>query len=259
MENISSLTKQKLDKVEYILHDIDDTITNDGRLLPQAYSALWDLHNRGYKVIPVTGRSGGWCNLIIHQWPVDAIIGENGAFVYYIDKSGKVKTYTNPSIDKDSQKKLKDVEKACIHRVPGCKPAHDQFSRLYDLAIDFNEHVPDLGLESAEKIKQICEEFGAEAKISSIHVNTWFGKYDKVTTAKLFLQDICGVDNIKEKVIFFGDSPNDEPMFEFFPLSCAVSNILPFMDSIKNLPSYVCSGEGGYGFREAVDHILSLK
>lgn len=257
MKPISTLTKENIAKIKYVLHDIDDTITNNGKLLPETYLSLWKLHKNGYKVIPVTGRSAGWCSLIIHQWPVDAVIGENGAFVYYKD-SDAIKTFTSHLVVEQSSEKLKQLGQMCMDQVTGCNLAPDQFSRKYDLAVDFSEHVPDLGMENAVKIKNICESYGATAKISSIHVNAWFGNYDKVSTAIAFLQNIYNEDDTKNTVIFFGDSPNDEPMFKTFPISCAVANIMTFKDSLTYLPTYVTKEKGGYGFVKAIEHILSL-
>ncbi len=258
MEAIQNLDKSKISKLKYVLCDIDDTITLNGKLTADAYSALWELHNRGINVIPVTGRPAGWCDLIIRQWPVKAVVGENGAFVYYSDGS-HIKTFTHPSVaGAETRERLENVKKACLDAVPGCRVSRDQFARIYDLAIDFNEDPPYLGFEAAERIKDICVSMGAEAKVSSIHVNTWFGDYNKVAMTKLFLTTILKEDSIKEKCIFFGDSPNDEPMFEYFPISCAVANILPFADKLQHLPTYVASKEGGEGFAEAINYILSV-
>ena len=257
MKPIKYLDKSSIDKIKYILCDIDDTITTGGKLTSEAYCALWTLHRKGYSVIPVTGRPAGWCDLIIRQWPVRAVVGENGAFVYYYEGS-RIKTFTHPSVAApETRERLNTVKEACLKGVPGCRVARDQFARIYDLAIDFNEDTPYLGLEAAETIKNICVSMGAEAKVSSIHVNAWFGDYDKVKMTQLFFTEILKETNIKESCIFFGDSPNDEPMFEYFPNSCAVANILPFKESLQHLPAYVTTQEGAEGFAEAVEHILA--
>ena len=259
MEPIQALDKERISKLKYVLCDIDDTITLHGKLTAAAYNAIWALHDRGINVIPVTGRPAGWCDLIIREWPVRAVVGENGAFVYYSD-GAHVKTFTHPSVaEEETHRKLDEVRKACLAGVPGCRVSRDQFARIYDLAIDFNEDPPYLGLEAAEKIRDICVSLGAEAKVSSIHVNAWYGDYNKVSMARLFLTEVLGETDITESCIFFGDSPNDEPMFEYFPISCAVANILPFKDKLTHLPSFVASKEGGDGFAEAVEFILSSR
>ncbi|MCL2768065.1 MAG: HAD-IIB family hydrolase, partial [Synergistaceae bacterium] len=231
MKNFYEFPKDKAQKLEYILHDIDDTITENGKLLPNAYQALWDLFHEGFKVIPITGRPAGWCDLIIRQWPVDAIIGENGAFCFYL-QNGLLQKLIHPLVCENVKEQLKQIQDACLREAPGCRVAKDQFSRLYDLAIDFNEEEPRLGYETAYRIQSLSESFGAEAKVSSIHVNVWFGKYDKLSMTQILFEKIYQEKNIKEKSLFFGDSPNDEPMFDFFTNSCAVANIKPFLDKL---------------------------
>lgn len=256
MNPITNLPPADREKIKYVLCDIDDTLTTDGKLSAEAYSALWKLGEAGYQVIPVTGRPAGWCDMIIRQWPVRAVIGENGAFVYYTD-GGKIKTFTHPSVaHPEIRQRLADVQKAVLERVPDCRISRDQFSRLYDLAIDFNEDPPYLGLEAAEQITQVCEEMGAVAKISSIHVNTWFGDYNKLDMTLLFFRQVLGESDPKQSIIFFGDSPNDEPMFSYFPNSCGVANVRDFEGRMKNLPTYITNQRSGLGFAEAAELLI---
>ncbi|MDF2632102.1 MAG: hypothetical protein K0Q85_698 [Caproiciproducens sp.] len=258
MKPIKEIEAGRVSKLKYILCDIDDTITTNGKLPAESYTALWKLYDAGYHVIPVTGRPAGWCDLIIREWPVKAVVGENGAFVYYFEDN-HLKTFTHPSVSgANAQAKLEAVRKACLQGVPDCRIAKDQFARIYDLAVDFNEDPPYLGLEAAEKIKNICTSMGAQAKVSSIHVNAWFGYYDKLMMTELFMKEVLKEENIDEKCMFFGDSPNDEPMFSYFHNSCAVANILPFVGKIQHFPTFVTTLEGGKGFAEAIEYILSL-
>ncbi|MCI8600184.1 MAG: HAD-IIB family hydrolase [Oscillospiraceae bacterium] len=259
MKPINAISPNEVSSVRYVLHDIDDTITDDGKLLPEAYEALWALSRAGFKVIPVTGRPAGWCDLILRQWPVAAVVGENGAFVDYFDGSSRTRFF-HPSVPQEQlTERLREIGNACLKAVPGCRISKDQPYRVCDLAIDFNEDEPKLGFAAAEKIKQVCESFGAVAKISSIHVNTWFGDYDKVSMARLFLEQVMGEQELEKKVAFFGDSPNDEPMFRFFPLSIGVANLRPFLPSLTYKPAYLTLCRGGRGFAEGVQLLLSAQ
>ncbi len=258
MKPFSQLPRADARRLRYVLCDIDDTITTDGKLTADAYTALWRLHDAGLCVIPVTGRPAGWCDLIVRQWPVKAVVGENGAFVYYM-QGGRKQVFTHPSVAHDVADKLCAVRDAVLLGVPGSRVASDQFARIYDLAIDFCEDPPFLSLEDAARIKDICVAMGAEAKVSSIHVNTWFGAYDKLGMTRLFMREILGECDIEQTVVYFGDSPNDEPMFGFFPHACAVANIKPFIQSLCHLPAYVTEHEGGAGFAEAAEHLLCIR
>lgn len=261
MTGLNELHPGALSSVDVLLTDIDDTLTKDGKLSCGAYCALWDLQNAGVRVIPVTGRPAGWCDLIVRQWPVDAVIGENGALVFYLE-NGKRREMYHPSVDRnDLPKRFAEIEERVYAFVPGTRRAKDQFSRMFDLAIDFREEPPYLSFEDAEKIRRICEEMGAHAKVSSIHVNTWFGDYDKLSMAKFYLREHFGIDlddpDQNRRAVFCGDSPNDEPMFRAFARCFAVANIEPFLPSMAHHPSFVTQKSHGEGFREIAAAILN--
>ncbi len=74
------LARMPREGVAGVLADIDDTITTEGRLTPEAYAALGRLHDAGLIVVPITGRPAGWCDHIARMWPVSGVVGENGAF-----------------------------------------------------------------------------------------------------------------------------------------------------------------------------------
>ncbi len=270
MKKLSALSSGRLSGVDFILTDIDDTMTREGKLLPEAYDSLWRLKDAGFRIIPVTGRPAGWCDMIIRQWPVDAVVGENGAFVYYNDSDERsestaasgtpYKTFLHPSVATgDIHTRLREVEREVLKRVPGVRRAKDQPFRIFDLAIDFREDEPRLDLDAAERVVDVCRRMGAEARISSIHVNIWFGDYDKLASSLLFLQEKrgLGTDEVKERVLFCGDSPNDEPMFAFFPLSCGVANVEEYLTLMTHRPAFVCEKAHGAGFAELADHLLS--
>lgn len=256
MRRFEDADKEKLSGLKYILFDVDDTVTNSGKLTSEAYSAMWRLNERGLRLIPVTGRPAGWCDMMLREWPVYAVVCENGAFVYDYDPTGHVRMIRHPLAAADPQGLLEPVKKAVFSAFPAMRAAHDQFARIYDAAFDFAEDEPKLPLETAYAAAELCRSMGAEAKVSSIHVNAWFGAYSKADMALKYLKEYCGVSDISSEAIFFGDSPNDEPMFAAFPLSCAVSNISPFIDRMDRLPAYILDKAGGYGFAEAADIIL---
>lgn len=246
-------------KIDFLLTDIDDTLTDDGLLGPEAYKSLWDLQHHGIKVIPVTGRPAGWCELIARQWPVAGVVGENGGFYFrYVNKKMKRHFFFSHQIQNENREKLKVIEKEILSTVKGCDLASDQFCRLMDLAIDFCEDVPALPKNSVDKIVEIFHKHGAQAKVSSIHVNGWFGDYNKLSMTLAFLKNEFGVSEAEAKNIcaFSGDSPNDEPMFEFFPNAFAVANITNFISQLKYKPSFVAQSRGGKGFSEIASVLL---
>lgn len=261
MKSIAEFPTNLLRPIEFVLTDIDDTLTLNGKLPAVAYTAIERLWMANFKVIPITGRPAGWCDHIARMWPVNGIVGENGAFYFYYDviREKMVRRFWKSSVERQIDRlKLKEIGEQIIKTVPGCQISADQTYRESDLAIDFREDVPDLSLSTAQKIQTLFQAAGATAKISSIHVNAWFGAYDKLAMTRLFFQEIyhLELDSILEKVIFIGDSPNDEPMFRFFPNSAGVANIVAYREQMKALPLWITPQPGGYGFAELAAILL---
>jgi HAD superfamily hydrolase (TIGR01484 family) len=259
---IAELGREAAAAVRFVLFDIDDTIT-EGGLLPEAsYAAMWALRRAGIAAVPVTGRPAGWCDLIARQWPVSGVVGENGAFAFYMKDGGLTRLF-HPAAPRPegSRERLARLGERAIAAIPGLRLAKDQPYRLFDLALDFAEEPPVLPLEAARAAKEACEAEGARAKISSIHVNAWFGDYDKLSMSERFLSEVLGWDAAGDPnaAIFIGDSPNDEPMFERFPLSCAVANIRRFEGLIRHPPAYVTERSFGEGFAEACSILMNAR
>lgn len=248
-------------KTEFVLTDIDDTLTDEGRLGSEAYQALWDLHEAGVHVIPVTGRPAGWCEMIARAWPVSGVIGENGGFYFrYHNKQMRRHFVFDAKTQSENRRKLDRLKEEILKQVPGCALASDQFTRLMDLAIDFCEDVPALPKSQGKKIVQLFEQAGAHAKVSSIHVNGWFGEYNKLSESLEFLKREFSIsaDEAKKRCAFIGDSPNDEPMWQYFPHGFAVANINSFLEDVNHKPAYVADHRGGRGFAQIAARILQL-
>ena len=266
MKPIAHLSGEEARAVRYILMDIDDTLTRDGKLLLSSYSALWKLKEAGLILIPVTGRSAGWCDLIVREWPVDGVVGENGAFAFWEESAPHLprpvlKAEYHPDAIRNDHPVLQRVKERALAEFPELRTAKDQFSRLFDLALDFAEEDPVLPLSTAERVAAMAEEEGAVAKISSIHVNVWMGNYTKLSMAERFLANRFGWKSGEgdREVIFAGDSPNDEPMFARFPLACAVANVRRYEAQLKHLPAFAASKECGEGFAEIAETILNKR
>ncbi|MBI5720248.1 MAG: HAD-IIB family hydrolase [Burkholderiales bacterium] len=252
--------------VHTVLADIDDTLSTEGRLTAAAYTALEQLHEAGLRVVPVTGRPAGWCDHVARFWPVDAVVGENGAFYMWHDHAAK-RLHTRHWLDEAGRAvataRLAAVRERILAEVPGCAVASDQFCRLYDLAIDFCEDVPPLPPEAVDRIVALMHEAGMTAKVSSIHVNGWFGEWDKLAMTRRLFAERFGVD-IDEageaaRIVFVGDSPNDEPMFGFFANAVGVANVLAARARMRALPAWLTPSPAGAGFVELARHLLAAR
>jgi HAD superfamily hydrolase (TIGR01484 family) len=245
--------------VRAVLLDIDETLTTAGKLTADAYASLERLHAADKIVVPVTGRPAGWCDHIARMWPVDAVVGENGAF-YFCYAEGKLgKRFVDDDATRTRKRnKLEAIAKRILAEVPGCALAADQAYRETDLAIDYCEDVPPLPLADAERIAALMKEAGLQAKISSIHVNGWFGEYDKLSTSRLLFDERFEIDldRSNREIVFVGDSPNDAPMFAYFQNSVGVANVRRFEGRLAAAPKYVTQAAAGAGFVEVVGQLI---
>lgn len=261
---ITEIPPERLKSLRGIFFDLDDTFTSHGKIPACSFEALWAIKGAGLRAVPVTGRPAGWCDHIARMWPVDGVVGENGACYFWFDEEErklKKRFLDSDEVRAEKRRKLEAVRDEILSEVPGTRVASDQRYRETDLAIDYCEDVPPLGTDAVDKICRIFEAHGATCKVSSIHVNGWFGSYDKLGMVKRFTSEQLHIDLdcARSDFIYCGDSPNDEPIFGFFPISVAVRNVEKFLKQMKNRPAYITSHEGGEGFAELVRHILRYR
>ncbi len=265
MSVLSQFSLESLANIRCLLFDIDDTLTTHGQLTAAAYAAVERLKRAGFIVAAITGRPAGWCDHIARMWPVDGVVGENGAFYFCYDQAKKKMTqrFLSPTVERAvTKKQLTAIAEKILREVPGAALASDQAYREADIAIDFCEDVAPLPRVEILRIKQIMEAAGMTAKISSIHVNGWFGEHDKLSTTKLFMQEVFAInlDEHKNEFVFIGDSPNDAPMFSYFPHSVGVANVNDFAESLlPHRPAYATAARSGEGFIELADALLSAR
>ena len=161
----------------------------------------------------------------------------------------------------EGRRKLVELREQILREVPGAGITSDQPYRLADLAIDFREDVTPLDRRSIERIVALFEAAGATAKISSIHVNGWFGAYDKLAMTRTMMSELFKIDldADKEHFVFIGDSPNDAPMFGYFPNSVGVANVRDQAARIAPLPRWITTARAGAGFVELAQALLAAR
>jgi len=276
MKPLSFLPSRECAPICGILTDIDDTLTTDGAITPDALQALGALKASGLHVIPITGRPVGWSEPFAATWPVDAIVAENGAValqrsaevfdqnsflpnhskreqlskIYQQDAATRAANYAN------MQQVLAQIER----EVPGARRATDSPGRETDIAIDHSEftHLPQDAIDHAVRIMR---DAGMNATVSSIHINGWFGAHNKLEGARWIVRELFGRDLDAEidRWVYVGDSTNDQVMFEHFPHSVGVANIARFVPQLTHRPRFVTQGERGAGFAEVARAVLATR
>lgn len=246
-----------------VFTDIDDTLTTDGAITPDALNALGALRAAGLHVIPITGRPVGWSEPFALSWPVDAIVAENGAVALR-----RVDGPHGPALAKSYQQdeptrtanyaRMQEVLAQVEREVPGACRATDSPGRETDIAIDHSEftQLPQAAIDAAVQRMRAA---GMNATVSSIHINGWFGAHNKLEGARWIVRELFGrdLDAESDRWVYVGDSTNDQLMFQHFAHSVGVANIARFVPQLAHLPRYVTQGERGAGFAEVVQRILA--
>ena len=262
--------------VSGVFTDIDDTLTTDGAITPDALQALGQLKAAGLQTIAVTGRPVGWSKPFARDWPLDAIVAENGAVALFRGPATGVSGEIRPqrygmqrgSLSKIYQsdaetrarnhQRLQAVAARVLREVPGATLAQDSAGRETDIAIDHSEF-SHLDSERIEQVVAIMRAEGLHATVSSIHINGWIGAHDKWQGACWIARELLGIDLAREqdRWIYIGDSTNDQIMFQHFTHSVGVANIQRFASQLAHLPRWITAGERGAGFSEMAQRLLA--
>ncbi len=257
--------RRRFGAVRGVLSDIDDTLTRDGAIEPQALAALHALRAAALPVVAVTGRGMGWCEAFLRPgapWPVEAIVAENGAVALIAQRGAPplLEYAQDDATRARNARRLRHAAARVLREVPGARLAADSAGRITDIAIDHAEHAR-LDAAQVARVVALLRDEGAQASVSSIHVNAWFGEHDKWRGAQWIVRRLYGralADEVGDWV-YVGDSTNDQLMFRHFPLSVGVANLLAFAGQLQDWPRYIAAGERGAGFAEVAQLLLQAR
>jgi HAD superfamily hydrolase (TIGR01484 family) len=247
-----------------VMTDIDDTLTTDGAITPDALQALFALQAAGLHVVAITGRSTGWSEPFALAWPVDTIVAENGAVALtrsMVAKAPLQKTYVQDAATRSANfARMQRVAERVLREVPGARLAEDSWGRETDMAIDHSEFhkLPPKAIAQAVAIMQ---SEGMHATVSSIHINGWYGNHNKLEGARWAVRSLFGRDLDSElaRWVYVGDSTNDQLMFGALPHSVGVANVRRFLPMLQQLPRFVTAHERGAGFAEVARAVLAAR
>ena len=247
-----------------VLTDIDDTLTTDGVLPDVARRALDDLAAAGVPVVAITGRPAGLCEMLLAEWPLAAIVGENGGVWMRRDPATRaIAAYYEHDADERARQraKLAAIGARVLAAVPSAALAVDRYRRETDLAIDWAEHIAPLPHADVERIVGMLHDEGLSTAVSSIHIHGWYGSHDKLATTLRLFAAAFGIDlrAARGEYTYVGDAPNDAPMFAFFPHAVGVANLRRFMDRLPVAPAYITQRDAGEGFAELAGLLLEAR
>ncbi len=263
MQTLESIPPDVLRNARGLLTDIDDTLTEEGRLHADVLDALQRLQRAGVRVIPVTGRPFGWAYPLLRMWPVKAIVAENGAAFSWLDEDDRqhIRYYADDATRAQHRTALDTVMRDIQVSVPDATLTLDHFLRVGDVAFDLNENVQGTTRATIDAIAAKFAAAGCHIAESTIHIHGSLGEFTKHTASLRLLAEVYGIspEEARRDWLFIGDSLNDAPMFEFFPNTIGVANVRRFVDRMPKPPAYVTRGEKGRGFIEFANALLNNK
>jgi HAD superfamily hydrolase (TIGR01484 family) len=259
MGALSAASNAEFRDVRFVLTDMDETLTYQGRLSAATYSSLERLQGVGIRVIPVTAAPAGWCDQMARMWPVDGVIGENGGVFFQREPHGHgvVRKFWHPEgVLREISARLDSIAKAVQAQVPNARFADDQAFRLTSIAFSRPEEPT-----ACEQIVEALRSAGADSTINNLWVLGWLGGYDKLAMTRRVMADVYDVDiDIdRDSVLYTGDSTNDAPMFGFFRHTVGVSTVVQYLHQIPVPPAWITAGPGGRGFEEAAEALIASR
>jgi len=254
---VQPLAKADLSKVRVVFTDVDGTLTTRGRLAASTLKAIEWLGSHRVDVVLVSGRPSGWGECWARQLPVAGVIVENGGVTYARTADGLEKRYAESEAlrVKNRQALVRVVDEA-LAEVKGARLSMDSTATEVDLAIDYAEQAQ-LGRTGADRLEAFLRKRGVTAVRSSVHINCWLGPFDKRTAVEAFLkaERKTRLAPDERRFVYVGDSFNDQPLFDAFPLSIGVANVKQVIHLLTTPPKYVTRAAEGRGFCEVADAI----
>ena len=241
--------------IKGICFDLDGTFTTQGKVTGPSYQMLWDLHQAGIKLIPITGRAAGHGDILFRFWPVDAVIVESGALVFY-EENGQRKSWPCDGQAWPAKRLQEEFLPSLQQQFPSAQVASDQDFRRYDLAIDIGEEVAAWDASQIEAAINFCQAHGHTASASSVHINIWHGEISKPLAFQRW-QEFLGHPINLDQWIYIGDAANDAAAFAYFKHTVAVANFKKYQDQVKTLPQWITSQAMGAGFNEVGARLLA--
>jgi hypothetical protein len=261
MKPLASLERAEAARLAGVLFDLDDTFLDRGALTEVAYGALFRLARAGLRLVAVTGRPAGWGEVMARQWPIDAVMTENGAVALYRGDHAIARWQEGDRETRRSRRELLDRGFASLKKqFAAVRASDDTHARDSDLAIDIGES-QQLTSDEVAGIEKAARALGFRTFVSSVHLHITLESYDKATGTIAFLRDRFQEDPTaaRQRYAYIGDSANDAPCFFAFATSFGVANVAASLPRLTVPPRYISWAARGAGFAEIADAILALR
>lgn len=238
--------------MKVVFSDFDGTLTTpQGALDTAFYSLLKLIQENTSSLVVVSGRSISWGHFLLTHFPLKHVIMEGGGVIITKQKDGSFKE-ENLVYDEDI-KDLESVTEKIKKNIPDCVLSADSFGRRTDRAIEFSQ----MSKESCQEVEKFLRDNNVNFSRSNVHINYWVGDVSKSNAVKYFIENYMPHIDIND-CIYYGDSLNDESMFEYFPNTVGVSNILSVLDKLKHKPKIILEGKDNAGISGVLSHLKEV-
>ena len=239
--------------IRFVLTDIDDTLSTRGKITGQTYRALERLTAAGkIVVIPSPGALPAGAIHIARMWPVDAVVGENGAFYMRVRQRRRAKLVRRFRAERRRSAAARRATLAAIgaeivREVQGARArVRSASTRESDLAIDYCEDVcRRCGAPTSTAIVALMRSHGLTAKISSDPRQRLVRRVaDKLAmTARCSARCMASISTAeRERFVFARRFTERRADVRVFPYAVGVANVRAFLDRIEHAAGVRHSG-----------------
>lgn len=239
--------------MKIIFSDFDGTLTTPSGLLESSFfDVLKLIESSNSELVIVSGRSLSWGHFLLsHFEQLRYVIMEGGGVILSRKDNGSIEEEI--LLYDESVEELQALTQRLLLEVPGVVLSFDSFGRKTDRAVEY--HL--MSEEAIIKTQEFLKANGANFSQSNVHINFWIGDISKNYAVDYFFKNY--LNNIsKEDCIYYGDSLNDESMFEHFPNTVGVSNIAKVIDKLTFRPKIILEGKDFAGVNGMLRHLKEV-
>jgi HAD superfamily hydrolase (TIGR01484 family) len=258
---LASLSPEQALGLRGVLFDLDDTLLTHGALTLEAYQALHALAAAGLALVGVTGRPVGFAEIVLRQWPVAAMIAENGALAVRKHQGRtEVVDWASPAVRRERSVALADLAEHVHQELPHVPRTQDAHLRVADCTWDIGEYYR-AAPEDLGTLARLTAEHGARVFCSSVHFHATYDTVDKAQGVLRLLQELWDVDSSAAlgDYAFIGDSGNDRSCFAAFRCAIGVANVHQNLHALPVPPRFVTQAPMGLGFSEMAKILLQRR
>lgn len=237
--------------MKVIFSDFDGTLTIGEKLGASFFELLELIEKNKAELVIVSGRSISWGHFLLTHFPLKYVIMEGGGVIAYKNKEGIIKEEN--LIEREDILELERLTVDLVTTMPEVVLSVDSIGRRTDRAIEFSQ----MSAADVEKAEKYLDMMGANFTRSNVHINFWVGEISKSSAVKHFLKNY--LPHISpDECIFYGDSLNDESMFEHFTNTVGVSNIINIVDQLTFKPKVILQGKENRGCYGVLSHLKQV-